>query len=153
MCPSNTAPSLPPWDSKGNHLSALKGHITMLLGSTETGSYCHASGQICEEPAPHVTHQHAGPPSAPILGTATCPPLPCLLCSTFAKLHNGRLNKDCVISAQSSESLTQQTRLLAGLSYLAALVGRGYAHTGIAAQTRGALKAPVSFSLFCFQKN
>ena len=137
MCPSNTAPSLPAWDSKGNHLSALKSHITMLLGSAETGGYCHISGQICEEPAPHVTHRHAGPSSAPIWGTATCPPLPCLLCYTFAELHDSRLNKDCVISAQSSESLTQQTRLLAGLPYLAALVGTGYAHTGLSGQTEG----------------
>lgn len=86
---------------------------------------------------PSVTHQHAGLTSAPIWWAATCSPLPCLLCYTSAELHDGLFNKDCVISAQSSESLTLSAHLLAHLPYLAALVGTEYAHAGTAGQTEG----------------
>lgn len=58
----------------------------------------HTVGQISEESAPH----HASSPFATSWGTDISLPLPCLLCQAFTELQDSHLNKDCVISGQSS---------------------------------------------------
>lgn len=146
LCPSSTALSLPPWDSKGNHLSALNSHITMLLGNAEAGVYCQTSGQICEEPAPYVMHwgHYVGDSHLP---TSTLPALLHLCRAAQRPFKQGLCNFSTELRVTCSAN-TSPCKTALSCSFGRHRVCPHW-HTG----AEGTLKAPVSFSLLCFQKN